>query len=326
MAETVDLLLLSMELRQLTYFVAVAATGSYHAAAQQLHVAQPAVWQQVQSLQRELAVPLFERVGRGVRLSRAGAVLLSHAQRVLAERDRLLAVAEDISSGRTGAVAIACYTPHLERFLAPVIGRFERAHPEVRVEIHEYAAARGEVGAIPGSMAELIDSRVDIALGPRPPAGVDGFKVDESTIVALVASDHTWAQRLQIHIADLRDQPLLLVSSRESFSRSAIEHACHAAGFEPAVKLESASTLALSRLAEQGVGVAVIPDALVAADFSGRALAIRGAGDILHRETWLCWREGTLISAGVAAFIDEARLGQLAHSVRQETRTETQSD
>lgn len=315
-----------MELRQLTYFLAVAATGSYHAAAQQLHVAQPALWQQVRNLQRELGVPLFERVGRGVRLTRDGAAILDHAQRVLAERDRLLAVAEDMSSGRTGVVAIACYTPHLERFLAPVIGRFERAHPEVRVEIHEYAATRGEVGAIPGSMAELMDGTVDIALGPRPPIGVDGFQVDKSTVVALVANDHVWSARSEVHVTDLREEPLLLVSSRDSFSRSAIEFACHAAGFEPMVKLESASTIALTRLAEQGVGVAVIPDALVAADFSGRALAISGAGDTLYRETWLCWREGTLISAGVAAFIDEARLGQLAHSVRQETRTETQSD
>lgn len=315
-----------MELRQLTYFVAVATTGSYHAAAERLHVAQPALWQQVQNLQRELEVPLFERAGRGVRLTRDGATVLEHAHRVLAERDRLLAAVEDISSGRTGVVAIACYTPHLERFLAPVIGRFERAHPEVRVEIHEYAAIRGEVGAIPGSMAELLRGGVDIALGPLHPTGVDGFKVDESTVVALVANDHVWAARSHIHITNLRGEPLLLVSSRESFSRSAIEHACHAAGFEPAVKLESASTLALSRLAEQGIGVAVIPDALVAADFSGRALAISGAGDILYRETWLCWREGTLTSPGVADFIDEARLGQLANSARQETLTETQSN
>lgn len=87
------------------------------------------------------------------------------------------------------------------------------------------------------------------------------------------------------------------MSARESFSRSAIEHACHAAGFEPAAKLESGSPLALTRLAEQGVGVAVIPDALVPADFAGRMLAVSGAGDILRREIWLSSREGALRSA-----------------------------
>ena len=296
-----------MELRQFAYFVAVATTGSYHAAAESLHVAQPALWRQVESLQRELGIALFERAGRGVRLTRAGALLLESAQRVLAETSRFRAAAEDLRSGRTGVIAIACYTPHLERFLAPVIGRFERAHPEMRLEIHEFAATRGGVTAIAGSMAELLDGSVDIALGPRHPTGVEGFKVDESTVVALVAADHAWATRPEIHIADLRDQPLLLVSSREGFSRSAIERACHAAGFEPTVKLDSASPLALTRLAEQGVGVAVVPDALVPSDFKGRLLTIAGAGDILRREVWLCWREGALTSPSVVAFVEEAR-------------------
>lgn len=297
-----------MELRQLTYFIAVVTSGSYRAAAENLHVAQPALWRQVQSLQRELGVTLFERAGRGVRLTRAGTLLLEPAQRVLAQTSQFRAAAEDLRSGRTGVVAIACYTPHLERFLAPVIGRFERAHPEVRVEIHEFAATRGGVTAIAGSMAELLGGSVDIALGPRHPTGVEGFKVDESTVVALVAPDHAWATRSEIHIAELRDQPLLLVASRESFSRSAIAHACHAAGFEPTVKLDSASSLALVRLAEQGVGVAVVPDALAPSDFRGRLLHIAGAGDILRRETWFCWRAGALTSPSVVAFVEEARL------------------
>jgi DNA-binding transcriptional LysR family regulator len=296
-----------MELRQLGYFVAVATTGSYHAAAESLHVAQPGLWQQVQSLQRELGIPLFERAGRGVRLTRAGALLLEPARRVLAETSRLRATAEDIRMGRTGVVAIACYTPHLERFLAPVIGRFERAHPEVRIEIHEYAATRGAVGVIPGSIAELLDGTVDIALGPRPPTGVDGFKVDESTVVALVANGHGLAQQSHIDVADLRDQPLLLVTSREGFSRSAVDRACHAAGIEPTVKLDSASPVALARLAEHGVGVALILDALVPLDFAGRMLSIGGADDLLRREVWLCWRQGTVTSPSVAAFVDEAR-------------------
>ncbi|HZC04493.1 MAG TPA: LysR family transcriptional regulator [Ktedonobacterales bacterium] len=296
-----------MELRQFAYFVAVATTGSYHAAAERLHVAQPALWSQVQSLQRELGLALFERAGRGVRLTRAGTMLLEPAQRILAETSRFRAAAEDLRVGRTGVIAIACYTPHLERFLAPVIGQFERAHPEVRVEIHEFAATRGGVTAIAGSLAELLDGSVDIALGPRHPNGVEGFKVDESTVVALVASDHAWAARSEIHIAELRDQPLLLVASRESFSRSAIEHACHAAGFEPSVKLDSASPLALTRLAEQSVGVAVVPDALAPSDFKGRLLRITGAGDTLRRETWFYWREGALTTSSVVAFVEEAR-------------------
>jgi DNA-binding transcriptional LysR family regulator len=296
-----------MELRQLTYFVAVAETGSYHAAAERLHIAQPALWQQVQRLQHELGIALFERAGRRIRLTHVGALLLEPARHALAETARVRATADDLRSGRTGVVAIACYTPHLERFLARVIGQFEKAHPEIRLEIHEFAATRGEVEAIPGSMAELMDGSVDIALGPRPLAGIEGFKVDESTVVALVSRDHLWAQRSQIQISDLRDQPLLLIASRDSFSRSAIERACHMEGFEPTIKLTSASPRALTRLAEEGVGVAAIPDALVSPDFTGRQLRITDVGDLLCREVWLCWREDSLTLPGLIAFVNEAR-------------------
>ena len=97
------------------------------------------------------------------------------------------------------------------------------------------------------------------------------------------------------------------MASRDSFSRSAIERACHAAGFELTIKLVSASSLALIRLAEQGVGVAVIPDALVPLDFRGQMLRIVGAEPLLRREVWLCWREDAPTSLSVAAFIDAAR-------------------
>lgn len=105
----------------------------------------------------------------------------------------------------------------------------------------------------------------------------------------------------------LRDEPLLLHASRESFSRSAVERACRATGFEPTVKLDSPSTGALAALAENGVGVAFLPDALVPSDFAGVTLSIRGAGDTLRREAWLCWRQGGLTTFAARAFVEEAQ-------------------
>lgn len=296
-----------MELRRLRYFAAVADAGSYRAAAERLHVAQPALWQQVQALQRELGLQLFERSGRAIRVSRAGSLLLEQTKRVLAEAEGLRLAADDLRSGRSGVVAIACYTPHLEHFLAPVIGRFQTGHPDVRVEIVEFAATGGHVAAIPASVASLMTGQVDLAVGPRPAAGATGFVIDESRIVLLVGPDHRWAGRRGVPLTALRDEPLLVTASRDSFSRSAIEQACHAAGFEPTIRLESRSSSALAALAENGVGVAVLPDRVVPSSFGGVGIDILGGGDILRREAWLCWREGGLQSPVVAAFIREAR-------------------
>src|SRR5215218_2189699 len=118
-----------MELRQLRYFASVSELGTYAAAADRLHVAQPALWRQVQSLERELRVPLFERVGRRVRLTSDGATLLAQAQSTLATADRLAHSADDLRTARGGVVAIACASPHIRKFLAPVLGEFHSSHP-----------------------------------------------------------------------------------------------------------------------------------------------------------------------------------------------------
>jgi|SRR5579859_685221 len=296
-----------MELRHLRYFAAVAHAGTYHAAAEQLHIAQPALWQQVRDLQTELGVTLFERAGRRVRLSRSGAALLEHAERVLAAAEKLHSTADDLRAGRTGVVAIACYTPHLERFLAPVIGRFEKTHPDIRIDVQEIGATGGEVGSIPASAAALMAGGVDLATGPSAPPGAEGFMVDESRIVAIIPPDHSWARRRSVPVVALQGEPLLLQASRDSFSRSAVEAACHQAGFEPTVKLTSQSSAALAALAANGVGVALLPDQVVPLDHRGLTRPIQGAGPLLRREVWLCWRTGALTSPPLQAFVGEAR-------------------
>ena len=204
-------------------------------------------------------------------------------------------------------VAIACYTPYIERFLAPVIGRFEQDHPDIRVDIVEFTAGGGEVGAIPATTASLMTRTVDLAIGPRPAAGADGFLLDESRIVALTSPAHKWAKRRTIPVALLEAEPLLLSAARDSFSRSAVERACHRNGFEPAIKFESRSSPALAALAANGVGVALVPDHVVPAGFTGLAKPLRGADDLLRREVWISWRTGTLTTPALQDFIEQAR-------------------
>ena len=91
-----------MELRQLRYFRAVAETGTFMAAAERSRVAQPALWKQVRDLERELGVGLFERVGRRVRLTSSGTLLLERVAQALESADRVKSLAADLRLGRTG--------------------------------------------------------------------------------------------------------------------------------------------------------------------------------------------------------------------------------
>src|SRR5260370_4099983 len=126
-----------MELRQLRYFVEVAREGSYAAAAERLHVAQPGVWKQVRALERELGVRLFERVGSGVRLTRDGELVLAQADKALAGITRVADLASDLQAGRTGTVTVGCVSAHIAGFLSRAVASHRRQYPDVDVRLVE---------------------------------------------------------------------------------------------------------------------------------------------------------------------------------------------
>src|SRR6266404_5314928 len=124
-----------MELRQLEYFSVVAVPLTNTAAAARLHVAQPALWKQVNDLERELGVSLFERIGRRVRITSAGRQLLERVDQILAAARGLSGVAGDLRAGRTGRIRIGCLAPHIVAFLARAVAGFRATHPSVNVEL-----------------------------------------------------------------------------------------------------------------------------------------------------------------------------------------------
>ena len=109
--------------------------------------------------------------------------------------------------------------------------------------------------AVPESVAALLAGSVDLAVGPRPAGGVEGFQVDEIGIVALVARDYPLAGAKRISVGDLRTDQLVLFEARGSISARALRNACNAAGFEPATRFESGSAAVVATLAEHRVGL-----------------------------------------------------------------------
>ncbi|MBI3745810.1 MAG: LysR family transcriptional regulator [Chloroflexi bacterium] len=294
-----------MELRQLRYFKAVARHGTYVAAAASLAVAQPALWRQVHDLERELGLALFEKVGRRVRLTIDGQTILEQAIDALDTVDRLDATAADLRSARAGIVAIACAGPHLQRFLAPVIGTFRRSRPDVVIRIREYS---GGPGPGRGIREDLVDGIVDVATGT--PTGADpmfdGFPVYGVRLIAAVPDAHALRAAATIDVEDLRDRPLVL-SQAVSFSRGALEAACRRAGFEPRVAFDSASPASIMALGAAGLGLPIFVDDAVPPPAGEPWPVILEAGRPIGASVSLLWRAGAALSPTVRAFIDLAR-------------------
>jgi len=189
-----------MELRHLRYFVAVAEAGSFLRAASRLRVAQPALSKQIRDLEREVGVPLFERLPRGARLTQAGEHFLPDARNALASAARAVATARgaDTRPGLTfGHGDLYVYTPVVLRLL----GAFRRALPETSVRVLRVSEAEQE--------AALRERRIDVAamfVTAWPVPGLEALQlVDCAVTGVLLPATHPLAAQSQIQLHDLSD-------------------------------------------------------------------------------------------------------------------------
>src|SRR3954452_2111338 len=153
-----------MTLQQLEYFLRTVEHGSFSAAAQSLHLAQPSLSEQVRRLEDEVGVALFHRVGRGVALTEAGRTLQPHAERVLAEVDAARHAVVDVRELRGGTASFGVFGTSRYYFGADFVAAFRRRHPGVRVRVVGQNSAQtaeavqaGELEA--GAVALPIDDR-----------------------------------------------------------------------------------------------------------------------------------------------------------------------
>src|SRR5262245_32497797 len=117
-----------MNLRHLRAFATIVDLGGLSRAATRLHLSQPALSRQIQALEADLGVPLFDRVGRRVQLTSQGEDLLQRVRRLLAEAESLGERARELQSGETGVLRVAATPQVIENLLAPFLIRYRRRH------------------------------------------------------------------------------------------------------------------------------------------------------------------------------------------------------
>lgn len=231
-----------MELRQLRYLLAVARHGHVTRAADDVHVTQSALSQQLKRLEAELGIELLVRTPHGVELTAAGADLVARAERIVAEVDAAQAEVLEHRGLLRGVVRVAA-TALAAPLAAPLLAAFHRERPDVALSVRQAAAA--ELPALVGR------GSVDLAIGdPVDTGGVDAEPLSAEPLVLVGARGPG--------IAALRGAPVVLPEPG-TLLHGTVVAACEAEGFGPVGLLEASDPATVLALVDAGLGAAVLP-------------------------------------------------------------------
>jgi DNA-binding transcriptional LysR family regulator len=251
-------------MRQLRVFEAVARHLSFSRAAEELHLTQPAVSMQVQSLEEVAGLPLFEQVGKKVSLTSGGIELLRHARLIaqqLREAGEALAAIRGVRGGRLliGVVSTAKY------FAPRLLMAFGTLHPDVelRLGVHNREII----------VRQLTDNEIDLAIMGSPPKSFPTVAevFAEHPLVIIAAPDHPLARQGKILPSDLANEPFL-IREPGSGTRAAMERFFAEHQTELADTLEMTSNETIKQAVMAGMGLSFISEHTIGLEVAARRL------------------------------------------------------
>lgn len=287
---------LQMNLRRLRTFVIIAESGGFARAESRLHLSQPAASRQIQALEAELGVPLFDRIGRRVQLTSEGEDLLRRGRRLLQEAESFGERARALKGGRAGTLRVGGSTQHIETVLADFLRNYRRRHPSIDIDLVEDGGARVPERLERGDVHLALMTAGDELFPFRLLAPVH--------VLAVVSPAHRFARKAMLEIAELADESLLLLR-RDFASRGWFDTACHIAHIKPRVILESAAPHTLMALARTDHGIAIVPSNVHIPGKAVRALPLVSRKASIGRWAVVAWDPQRFLPLYAQQFIDE---------------------
>lgn len=281
----------TMDLNSLRAFRAVSELGSFSAAAQNLHITQPAVSKRVSQLEHQLGTRLFARTGHGVRLTQAGTTLLPHAHRVLGEVDAAARAMGSLAGTVSGPLTIVT-NHHIGLWRLPeLLKGFAGSYPEVRLDLRFTDSEPAHQLVLDGAVEVGV-----VTLAPNPPARLISMPLWQDQLQVVVGTGHELARASRVTLAELAEHRAVLPDLSTYTGRLVRSRMA-----ELELNLQDMMTTnyleTLRMMAVTGLGWSLLPATMVGTDL--HALNVpeltlsRSLGLIHHRQH-------TLSAAGVA--------------------------
>jgi DNA-binding transcriptional LysR family regulator len=257
------------DFRQLRYFIAVAEELSFTRAALRLHLSQPPLSQQIQSLEQDLGVRLLERTKRSVALTEAGRVFLEQARQILFKADEARAQAQAAAAGYSGQLRLAytvsvSFHPALPRALL----RFGQIAPNVHLQLNEMYTEP--------QLSALLGDQIDVGFVRSEPASEKAARglrlsvIDREPLLLAMPSGHILADQTSLRMAQVADDPFVAqprVLSATLYDQ--LERLATAADFKPRIVQHAQQINGLLALVAAGLGLALVPASMRAVRLGG---------------------------------------------------------
>lgn len=285
-----------LDLRELHNFVAVAERLSVSQAAEVVHLSQPALSRQIQSLERKLGVLLFERVGKRLILTAEGDDLLQQAALLLDQANALTNRAYGLSHGRVGLLRVGASPQTIAWLLSPVMKEFNILHPDVELMFSE------------GHNDDLLDMvengviHVGVA-APVPNHSLSSRDLFTAALLMLPPPDRDFPVNTSIDISELAQERFIVLKCG-FLTRHMFDNACAEAGIRPRILLESDSTHTVMALAQDGHGFAIVSSSARDTGKTDRAIHLTAGGASIEHKVAALWNPSRYRPASLEPFVE----------------------
>ena len=241
-----------MEMHQLRYVVAVARARNFSRAAEQCHVSQPSLSQQIQKLEEELGERLFDRMKRETKLTAHGEAFLPRALRILEEVDLARREASDARSLLRGRVIVGVL-PTIAPYLLPaVLGDFAKRFPSVEIVVQEETTAQ---------LLKLVNAcEIDFAVASRPIQDrrmeVQDLFTEELRLA--LPPRHSLTRKRTVRLADLEKEPFIVMKEGHCLGDQVLNF-CERRDLKPTISFRTAQLETIQALVHAGAGISLVP-------------------------------------------------------------------
>lgn len=247
-----------MELRHLRYFVAVAEEMNIHRAAERLHISQPPLSLSIKQLEEEIGAELFTREGRGIQITRAGQIYLTHARKILADTEVANEQARQSHHGITGHLRIGFVSSSITGILQQTVATFKKKFPGISLDIRQSTNS-----TIP---RQLIEKDIDVGILRLPEYLSDALSIKEVSkegwCVAL-PEGHALAKQASVSIKDLKEERLIFYPRWNSpAGYDDVMAMFREKDIEPFIYQEATEQMTIAGLVGSGMGIGVVPECM----------------------------------------------------------------